>query len=119
MTVAVQPGQCVVCRLAESGVGYHPFGGRRLFKSTDVAWTCEHDLPLAKGWFQMPSAVRDKIERDALTEAAQKTGEYFERLGKTDFANFTLDEYETTFAVFLEHFGAAMRKRLGDATAPF
>lgn len=119
MTIpAPSPGQCVICRLAEDGMAYAPFGKKRL-KPADFTFTCEAHIGLAKGWHHMASNIRNRIVDEALSAAANLTGEYFDRIGKTDLATFTEAEFETTFAVFLEHFGKEMSERVGAHQAPF
>lgn len=67
----------------------------------------------------MPDREKTRIEREALAEAANLTGDYFDRIGKTDLASFTEAEFHTTFAVFLEHYGKAVSRMVGAHMAPF
>lgn len=115
----LQPGCCVVCRLSEEGVGYHPFGGKRSFSSEKVIWTCVADLQFAKGLFHMPADIRTRIEREATDAAGKRAGAYLDKINKTDLAQLTDVEWGTFLDVFLEAFGEEMRERLGAAIAPF
>lgn len=121
MTAAVPPaahGQCPICRSLEDGLGYAPLAKRKLLPA-DFTFVCNDHIELAKGWHHMPDREKTRIEREALAEAANLTGDYFDRIGKTDLATFTEDEFHTTFAVFLEHYGKAVSQRVSSGTAPF
>lgn len=110
-------GQCPICRSLEDGLGYASSG--KSGRPADFTFVCNDHIKLARGWHHMPDAMKTKIEREALAEAANLTGEYFDRIGKTDLASFTEDEFHTTFAVFLEHYGKAVSQRVATHTALF
>lgn len=117
---AVQPGCCAVCRLAEHGIGYFPKPDRhKPIKPSEITWTCDADLKFAKVVHHMPKEILNRIEEEALRAGGDAAGAYLEKIGKTDLAQLSQEEWLTFLATFEEGRGRAMREKLEAHDAPF
>lgn len=114
-----QEGQCAICRRAESGVGYAPPGRRKKGTPLQVTWCCKSDIELGRAVHHLPQDILSRIERESVSAAGDDAGAYLDKIGKTDLATLSREEWEEFLNTFLNGFGEHMRKRLATETAPF
>lgn len=114
----ILPGQCSVCRLPETGIGFAPIATR---PPTRIAWVCDACGPdLARTVFAMPADRLNRLEEEAVEEAGAVVGEWVDTTGKgTDFAEWSRDDYRAYLSRFLLAFGASIRAKIAANAAPF
>ena len=119
---APHPGQCF-CRKPETGVGFAPFNQRRAGWGKDgpptITWCCDDCVPYVKTVHHMKRDTFNVIERDSLLAAGNAAGGYLDRIGKTDLAALSAEEWEIFLGTLLDQFGVELRTRLEQHQPPF
>lgn len=104
---------CILCGRRPSGFGYAPSD------SHPVGWACWVHLPQAETVYKLPHTTLDAYEQIALREAGDAAGAYLDKLGQTDLALLTPEEWLIFRKTLLEEFGTSMRKQIDVHGAPF
>lgn len=107
-------GSCAICRRRSYGLGYAP-------RRTPMIWACRDPLcaSLLNKVSEMPQAQFDEIEIAAMRAAGNVAGEFLDRLGKTDLASLSRDEWEEFLGLVIIGFGEDIKRQLGSDEAPF
>lgn len=106
---------CAVCARYAQGYGYAPQGSKR-----PVAWVCDDPdcIQIAKDTYEMANDDFNRIERLAHQDAGHALERFCDRIGKTDFREFTQAEFEDGMASIFAEYHEAMKGRLKNE-APF
>lgn len=112
-----EPVCCSVCKRAAVGLGYLP--DRR--GANGVAWLCDDPdcLSLGKAVYHMPSKPLNQFEVFSLADAGDEAGTFLEKIGKTDLAQLSQEEWSAFLKIILTTFEQKMRERLLGHHAPF
>ncbi len=105
---------CFVCLRRSDNLGV---GGPKLTPK----WFCLECGPkLAKGLFYMNRQEFDRYEADAIERASPLIGKFVdEKLRRTDFADYSPEEWKTFLKTVVREFGAAMRIETKQLDPPF
>ncbi|SMC42785.1 hypothetical protein SAMN06297251_102118 [Fulvimarina manganoxydans] len=106
---------CAVCGRRGTGLGYSE--PRQPFRPL---WLCDDPdcIQIAKDSYSMPQDDFNRIERMAHQDAGHALERYCDRIGKTDFRDFTQDEFEGAMESVFAEYHEAMKGRLKNE-APF
>ncbi len=99
-------------------MGYIPKRHKPI-RADEITWVCDADLKFAKAVHHMKKGDWNRIEEEALRAGGDAAGAYLDKIGKTDLAVLTEEEWLTMLATFEEGRGRAMREKLEAHTAPF
>jgi hypothetical protein len=110
-----EPVCCAVCMRQAEGHGWCGYRG------APVAWLCDNPdcLKLGKVVFEMATKAFSQAEAFSLSDAGDSAGEYLGKIGKTDLATLTREEWLHFLKIVLTTYGEAMRGRLLSQDAPF
>jgi hypothetical protein len=110
-----EPTVCAVCRRHALWIGYAPKQRR------EIIWLCDDNEchAAAKGVYRMPSDWLDEFEIGAVLEAGGAAGTYLEKIGKTDLATLSPDEWRTFLQCIVVGYERALRRKILNNEAPF
>lgn len=100
---------CFVCRRRSCGFGVGGYGPRR------IGWLCEDcaDGHFGKRAYAMTDRQFDEYEQRAILKAGDMAGSYLDRIGVTDLAGLTAEQWRGFLGTFVTAFGAAIRDEVG------
>jgi hypothetical protein len=103
---------CFVCQSPGDGLAFTPSG-------KSPKWLCDSPdcLALASSVYAMPSKESRKVQHEARLSAGAAAGAYLERIGKTDLAELTPDEWQA-FLTTYDNARADHMRRLAAEWAP-
>ena len=80
-------------------------------------WTCKECIEVAQLVYGVPEMERAAHDAEARDNAGEKAGAYLEKIGKSDLATLTQEEWRAFLDTFRREWSSQMR-RLGASCAP-
>lgn len=107
---------CAVCRRRAIGRGY----SNRARTVKDIAWVCDDPecIEIAARTYTMKQVEFSRLEEMATIEGGADAGAYLDKLGKTDLASLTQDEWDEFCRTLVAGYRLALKTKLRDE-APF
>lgn len=108
---------CCVCARPATGMGFAPKGARSV---SHIAWTCDDRecLEIARDSYSMKQTEFSRLDHLATLDAGGAGGEYLDKIGKSDLASLTEEEWQGFLIAIVGGYRAALKGRLRDE-APF
>lgn len=100
------PLDCFLCR--RSAVA-------KLKNGKDVCLNCSY----VPGVVEFSSQPKNVWEQYAIVEAGQKAGTYLDKIGKSDLAELSEEQWIEFLHTFVDSFGSSVRKQIISGKAPF
>ena len=101
---------CAVCARPAIGYGYAP----KFTKVVDIAWCCDDPecLAIARDSYTMKQTEFTRLDSLATEEGGALGGAFLDRIGKTDLATMTQDEWQEFCRQIIAGYRTALKEKL-------
>jgi hypothetical protein len=97
-------GACQFCKRRHDNIGYAPSDRH------PVTWLCWECVRKGRAIYRMKTLELDDYEQNAIVGGGEVAGAFLDKIGKTDLAQLTEDEWFHFLGHFLTGYSDTMRK---------